>query len=151
MHLYRVEYSTFPIYGCLKMFLTNITVIFLIDLRKVLCSNWDESLCQTSKRVISFVVYLLIYSIIWVLILLSDEYNQLLDSISSCAGENFCVPNSHIIASFAHTRLIFIGAYSSPSQPIIVQLNNFFKRFDAFRYQNDSDLKLQWIVYWYMN
>ena len=60
------------------------------------------------------------------------------------------IPNSHLLTSFAHPHLIFICALPSPSQPIIVYLNNVFLRFDASRYQNDLDLKLQGIVYCYV-
>lgn len=100
--------------------------------------------------------YLLIYSIIWVLILPSDEYNQLLDSTSSCSGKNFYTKFPLNCLSCTYPHLIFICASPNPLQPIIVQLNGvdfgfLFLRFDAFRYQNDLDLKLQWIVYWYVN
>lgn len=58
------------------------------------------------------------------LILLSDEYNKLLDLISSFG---ISIPNSHIIASFAHTHILFSFVPSPSLQPIIVQLNNVFK------------------------
>lgn len=72
--------------------------------------------------------------------------------------ERISIPNSHLIASLVHTHILFSFVPSlAHCKPIIVQLKGvcflffLFLRFVAFRYRNDLDLKLQWIVYWYVN
>lgn len=62
------------------------------------------------------------------------------------------IPNFHLIASFAHTHILFSFLLSLPPWPVIVQLSNvFFFKIQCFQVPKWFRFKAAGVVYWYMN